>query len=74
MSASKIIKVYKKGDFINRGIDEKMLNLRGFYKTEEEEIQQYSGGKGLLLGLIFLPLALLGNTKRIRVTYERQIK
>lgn len=68
----RIIKVYKKGDFVKRKIDEKALALRGYYPVEEEEIQQYSGGKGLLLGLIFLPLALLGHSKKIKVTYERK--
>lgn len=70
--ASTIIKTYKKFDPVKRKVDEKTFALRGYYPISEEEVQEYSGGKGLLLGLIFLPLALLGHTKRVKVTYEKK--
>ena len=70
--ASTIIKTYKKFDPIKRKMDEKTFALRGYYVVSEEEVQEYSGGKGLILGLIFLPLALLGHTKKVKVTYERK--
>lgn len=69
-----IIKTYPKsinGSF-KRSAAEAMLKLRGYYPVAEEEIKQYSGGKGLLLGLLFLPLALLGGRKYIKVTYEKR--
>ncbi len=51
---------------------EAMLKLRGYEPIHEEDVRQYSGGKGLLLGLIFLPLALLGGRKYVKVTYEKR--
>jgi hypothetical protein len=63
-------KVYKKDDVLNRWLTEKM-HFRGWDVVEEKEIQQYNGGKGLLLGLVFLPLALLGHSKYIEVTYSK---
>lgn len=69
--SKRIIKIYKKNDIVGRKLSEKALAVRGYYPVEEEEIQQYSGAKGLGLGLIFLPLALLGHVKKVKVTYER---
>lgn len=66
-----IVKIWKKGDFINRSVGEKWLSAQGYHLVSEEEIQQYSAGKGILLGLLFLPLALFGHTTRIKCTYER---
>lgn len=61
---------YKKHD-INRIINEKTF-MRGWKVIEEKEIGGYSAGKGLLLGLLWLPLALFGGTKYIEVTYEKK--
>ena len=71
---NRIIKTYKRNDLVKRKIDEKLLAARGYFPVEEEEIKQYSGGKGLVLGLIFLPLALLGHRSMIKVTYEKAAK
>jgi len=65
-------KVYKKGDFLNRWLTEKIY-LRGWEVIEEKEVQQYNGGKGLMLGLLFLPLALLGHSKYTEVAYQKKI-
>ncbi len=46
--------------------------MRGWKVIEEKEIGGYSAGKGLLLGLLWLPLALFGGTKYIEVTYEKK--
>lgn len=70
-----IIKIYRKNTIFgkdwNRVLDEKKLAKKGYYPISEEDITKYSGGKGLLLGLIFLPLALMGNVKKVRVVYEK---
>ena len=66
-----IIRTYKKGAWLGRKLDEKKLAMRGYYPISEEEISQYSGGKGIILALIFLPLALLGHVKKIRVIYQK---
>ncbi|HBI50246.1 MAG TPA: hypothetical protein DDY21_00130 [Candidatus Moranbacteria bacterium] len=70
-----IIKTYKKSinGFAERKLDEKMLGLRGYSIVEEEEIKQYNGAKGCLLFLLFPPLALLGRSKFIKITYEKNI-
>lgn len=64
------IKRYKKYD-INRIIDKKLF-MRGWTVMSEKEVGGYSTGKGLLLGLLWLPLALFGGTKYIEVTYEKK--
>lgn len=61
---------YKKGDVAGRWLKEKIL-LRGWRVVEEKEVGGYNAGKGLLLALIFLPLALLGFGSYIDVTYEK---
>lgn len=56
---------------MQRALKEAVLLKQGWQVVEEKEVKKYSGGKGLLLGLLFLPLALLGGKKYIEVTYER---
>lgn len=62
---------YKKGDIFGRWLHEK-LYLRGWQVVAEEEVGGFSAGKGFLLGLIFLPLAVFGFGKYIKVTYEKE--
>jgi hypothetical protein len=73
MYSARIVRTYKKGDILGRVADEKMLALRGYHPVSEEEVQQYSATKGCLLALLFLPLALFGHTRYIKVTYERAL-
>ncbi len=62
---------YKKGDIVGRKLKEATL-LRGWKIVEEKETGGFSAGKGFLLGLIFLPLALFGFGTYVEVTYEKQ--
>lgn len=61
---------YKAGDIVRRKFNEATF-MRGWKVVEEREVGGFSAGKGFLLGLIFLPLALFGFGKYIEVTYER---
>ncbi len=62
---------YKKGDIVGRKLKEATI-LRGWTAVEEREVGGFSAGKGLLLGLIFLPLALFGFGTYVEVTYEKK--
>jgi len=42
----------------------------GYHIVWEEEIKVWSPWKTIILGLIFLPLALFGRVKRRKVVYE----
>ena len=68
------IKIYNKSDWLTRKYEEWLLAKKGFVPVMEEEIQKYSGTKGALLFILFPPLALLGFSKKIKVTYEQQEK
>lgn len=61
---------YKKGQVVQRKMKEATL-LRGWRVIEEKEVGGFSAGKGIILGIIFLPLALLGFGTYIEVTYEK---
>lgn len=61
---------YKKSDIVGRWLNEKIW-YRGWHIVEERDASGYNAGKGILLGLLFLPLALFGFSKYIEVTYER---
>lgn len=61
---------YKKGQIVQRKIKE-ATTLRGWKVVEEREVGGFSAGKGFLLGLIFLPLALFGFGTYVEVTYEK---
>ena len=63
---------FKKGMFgsIERAVAEMGLRRKGYIVFSEADVKAYSGGKGLLLGLIFLPLALLGGSRYVEVTYR----
>lgn len=62
---------YKKGDIVGRKLKEATL-LRGWRIVEEKEVGGFSAGKGFLLALLFLPLAIFGFGTYIEVTYEKQ--
>lgn len=62
---------YKKGQFVQRKLKEATV-LRGWKVVEEREVGGYSAGKGFLLGLLFLPLALFGFSNYLEVTYEKK--
>jgi hypothetical protein len=62
---------YKKGDIVRRKLKEATL-LRGWKVVEEKETGGFSAGKGFLLGLLFLPLALFGFGTYVEVTYEKE--
>lgn len=72
MKAPVIIKQYPKGmnGYLSRKAAEAKLFRQGYFVYSEEEVKQYSGGKGCVLALIFLPLALFGGKKYIKVTYH----
>lgn len=70
----RIIKTYNVSNPYGRKLEEKKLAKSGYYPVEEEELKKYSAGKGIALGLVFLPLALLGGVKKVRVTYEHRPK
>jgi len=54
-----------------RKIEEAKLKRNGFVKIGEEEVSEYSGGKGCLLFLLFPPLAFFGKRKYIKVTWAK---
>jgi len=72
MKAPVIIKQYPKGmnGYLTRKATEAKLFKQGYSVYSEEEVKQYSGGKGCALALIFLPLALFGGKKYTKVTYH----
>lgn len=77
MEAQRIIKTYDTGNLIasmTRKMDESKMKRKGYIIESEEKINKYSGMKGFILFLIFAPLAFLGGTKKIRVTYVKQIE
>lgn len=67
------VKRFKRGlsGSIDRSVHRKWMESRGWRVVREEEVKAYNGGKGCLLFLIFPPLAFLGGSKYIDVTYER---
>ncbi len=73
MQPERIVKMYKKsiGGILTRKFTENGLMKRGYVLLEEEEIKKYSGGKGCLLAIVFLPLALLGGKKYVKCTYGK---
>ncbi len=75
MKPQQIIKKYPKSmtGYASRKRQEFFLFRQGYIVFSEETVKNYSGGKGLLLGLIFLPLALLGGRKYTQVTYTREV-
>ena len=64
-------KRFKKSEWLGRLCHRKWMAFCGWQVVKEEETQAYNGKKGLLLGLLFLPLALLGGSKYIDVTYRK---
>lgn len=65
-------KEFKKSDLVSRGIFHQNMKMRGYVLIGEEELTKFSGGKGFLLALLFLPLAFFGRTKYVRLTYEKR--
>lgn len=61
---------FKKGDIVRRKFADS-VTMRGWKVVEEREVGGFSAGKGFLLGLLFLPLAIFGFGTYIEVTYER---
>lgn len=55
-----------------RKIAEATYKRKGFVKVSEEEVEEYSGGKGCLLFMIFPPLAFFGKRKYIKVTWAKE--
>jgi hypothetical protein len=74
MKSPVIVKQYPKSlnGSLTRKMTEASLFRKGYFVYSEEETKQFSGGKAFGLGLIFLPLALLGGKKYVRVTYHLQ--
>lgn len=64
-------RIYKKGDFVRRWLYERTI-YRRWHVVSEREVSGYNAGKGIILGLIFLPLALFGFGKQIEVTYSNE--
>ena len=66
---------FKKGIFgsIERAVAEIGLRRKGYIVFGEADLKAYNGGKGLLLALIFLPLALLGGSRYVEVTYRLKV-
>lgn len=67
-----ITKTFKKNAIYAQKYDEQVMKRQG-YKiiAREEGGTQRSGLKTIGLGLIFLPLALLGTNKMVKITYEK---
>lgn len=74
MKPQQIIKKYPKSmtGYASRKRQEFFLFRQGYVVYSEEVVKNYSIGKGLILGIIFLPLALLGRKKYIQVIYRLQ--
>ena len=66
-----IVKTFKKNAIFAQKFDENMMKQKGYHIVSREEgIKQRSGLKTIGLGLIFLPLALLGTNSMVKITYE----
>ncbi len=70
MKTPVIVKQYKKNDFLGRKMKEVILFKKGYFIYSEEETKGFSGAKAFGLGILFLPLALFGGRKYIKVTYH----
>lgn len=73
MEPQRIIK-YFKNDYrgsIAKSIEDKKMQKRGYVVESEEVVKQFNGGKAFCLGCVFLPLALFGSSKKLKVTYVK---
>lgn len=70
----KVIKTYplSASGLRKRQQEEEKLFSYGFRIDSEEETKDWQSGKACCLGLIFLPLALFGRGKFIKVTYIKE--
>lgn len=66
-----IVKKYPKSlsGLIEKKIGIWWMEKRGYIVYAMEDCKEFSGGKALGLGLLFLPLALLGGKKYWKVTF-----
>lgn len=72
-AAPQIIKSYKQYDVVWQWMDKVNLAKKGYVIVKREEgITERSAMKTLGLGLIFLPLALFGTNKMVKITYEKR--
>ena len=51
--------------------DQEALMAEGWKVISEEEQTKFDGGKACCLAVIFLPLAFIGQSKVVKVTYEK---
>lgn len=57
---------------LERKQKEFFLFRKGWEVYSEEDVKQFSAGKGFLLALLFLPLVLFGGQNKIKVTYYKK--
>lgn len=76
MLPKRIILLYGVNPFgkIQQKINEAILFRLGYYKKATTEGKHWNTKKAVGLGLVFLPLALLGKSQRIKVVYAKGTK
>ena len=52
--------------------DHKRLLEQGWKVVQVEDTKEWSAGKTLVYGVLFLPLALLGKSNAVKVTYDKE--
>lgn len=71
MKPKRIVKYWNKKD-PQRSVFERNIFSEGYTLVEEEAVNKFNPTKAAGLGLLFLPLALLGSDTQMRCTYELQ--
>ena len=66
----RIIKTYKQGFNLKVGLIQ--MKKAGWVVEEMEDVKKLNPVKTIGLGLIFLPLALFGSSKKVKVTFKKK--
>ena len=65
----RMIKTYKQGFALKEGITQ--MEKKGWVVEEMEDVRKLNPVKTIGLGLVFLPLALFGSSKKVKVTFVK---
>lgn len=73
MRQVEIIKYYKHGSILTPlwiYLDVKRLSKRGYILYSKDIVNDFDRGKACCMGCVFLPLALLGSKKKVKVVFK----
>lgn len=70
MKSPVVVKQFKKSQRLERFFFNRKMERKGYYLYSEEDTEQRGLLKTGILGLIFLPLALAGKSKSVKLTYK----